>query len=784
MTDQEEAAAISEDSVIKKLILQASADYTVSLSQYRSGTLRWDELQDAYNNIFAQLLSTVKTEILSGTGAVHAIADDYDSAHSTAFDSHIQNLLGMAQLNLGLSATQVFMPPLPDTDPIYPNLIRGGEIPSLENWNLSSGEGSLENGQIITKNPNGASFSQEVPTIPGRWYLISCNISGSYQGQDKYGNDNSYSGNISVLHANPTFSQISDELDEAGRHRRYFWVQASGNSMIISLSGVGVIGGELGPIFQYVSVRDLSIDCSTEQGQFQAMSLSQQICPPVLPTGSQEVGWYPQVEELLIEGGNLIDGGVSMMKNVDASALGNAGHPYWYFGKQKDNPVDKYIKIINGLNGAHGLMLPPGADPVTNGPVPIPKADYAVTCLVYVNEAEGASLRISFTGTNLYDGSQLPKLYQDFTNLPAGYSTVVLQVPESLFDEDGVFFRPSIIFENNGKVFVNIYNMSLIANSSEVYEQINKINPYNPNRSWYSTDGCNINYDFTSRDVSSDWAIALTGNQMFAAHVDDVGVSNHGIVLMSHCQSASVYDSGGVQSTQLIDPMKDFSLSVSFKALHNDPGYEPTFAVWTYGESQKGPDASLSHRNAPSFDVITEFDCEMGSDPNQGQPLANPSQMYMRPGSYIGYAAGGHNELLPPGANWVLMPNFWQKDSFGDYDSYKITMSGNWSNGHLLLTRYLVNLNTGIVTQLGTENLGSGPFSSMYVKIALENPDWNSKSHTVGEASLAIQGCSIFQGADIEENIPHKILLSDMDYLWFTPGGGGGISYIPFFSQK
>lgn len=784
MTNDEEAQVICKDLNVTSLIRQASADYVVILTQYQSGSLTWDQLQSAHDKIFIDLLVEVKTQIESSQEEIHAIASDYDKDHEEDFDQHVQLLLGLAQKNLGILANEVFMPPLPADDLTYPNLVEGGDIPSSKNWNLTAGSGTLLNGQIITQNPNGASFSQTIPTVPGNWYLLSGNINGADQGKDKYGNENVYSGTISVIHANKNFIQSSDELDEGGVHRRYFWVQANDTAMTICLTGANAINSDQGPFFQNISVRALNIDCSTAEGQKQAMALAQIIIPPVLTTGSQEAGWYPQIEKSLIIGDNLIDGSISIMKNIDMSVLGNAGHPYWYFGKENENPVDKNIKIINGVNGLHGLFLPALADATTNGPIPIPKADYTVTCDVYVPEDTEGPIRISFCGTNLNNGSQIAKLYEDYPGLPVGMNTITLQVPSSLFPDSGVFFRPAITFQNMGTTSINVYNIKLTPNADDVYAKINSINPYNPNRSWYNLKGCNVTYDFTSGDVNFDWGIALSGNTMFSANVKDVTLTDLGVILNSNSLDPTHYDGGGIQSTQLIDPMRNFSIAVYFKAKSNDLGYEPTFAVWTYGESQRGPDAALSHHNGSGSDLITEFDCEMGSDPEKGQPPANPNQMYIRPGSYIGYEAGGHSEILPEEAMWPLMPNFWKKNATGTYDHYNLTMSGSWVNGHLLLTRTIEDTDTKVITDLGTQDLGQGPFSPMYIKIALENPEWNAKSHTQGQASLAICQIVVIQGADIPENINHKIPLSEMDYAWFTPGGGGGLSYTPFCSRN
>ncbi len=780
LTDAEESLTLSQDLITATLIKKASSDYAVLLQQYENSSLTWQELQEGHDKIFTTLLTSIKGQIEISQEKIHMIANDYDAEHEALFEHHLQLLLGLTQKNLGIPANQVILPPLPSNDPTYPNLIQGGDVPSSKNWTLTYGSGTLVNGQIITTNPNGASFSQSVLTIPNHWYLISGQILGANEGVDKYGNKNVYSGTISVINANKDFPQSSDELDEGKLHRRYFWVQAEDTSMTICLNGSQAINSDEGPSFQNISVRDLNLDCSLASGQLRAMSLAQIICPPTLTTGSPEAGWYPQVEKNLIHGDNLIDGTISIMGNIDMTALGNAGHPYWYFGKENENPVDKNIKIINGLNGAHGLFLPAGADPITNGPLPIPKANYTLTCTLFAPENVDSSIRISFCGTNLRDGSQLDKIYQDFINLPTGQNTLTLKIPSSSFPSDGVFFRPSITFENTGTSSFNIYNVTLIPDSDEVYTIINTINPYNLNRSWYDPNGCNITYDFTNNDISFDFGIALTGNTMFSANPKDVMVSDQGIILNSHSVNPTLFDGGGIQSTQLIDPMRDFTISVMFTALENTFGYEPTFAVWTYGESQRGPDDPLSHRNGSGSDLITEFDCEIGSDPSQGQPPADPSKMYMRPGSYIGYEAGGHNEKLPSESNWPLIPNLWQKNTEGTYDPYILTISGTWINGALLLVRTFENTNTKIVNPIDTQNLGKGPFSPMYIKIALENPVWNTKSHTVGQASLSIQKITLYQGKDIPENVNHKIPLSEMDYTWFTPGGGGGLSYTPF----
>ncbi len=781
MTTSEEVLALMNCASASSQIEEASSLYSQYLNQYQAKEISWIDLETKHKNIFSALIVNIQDLITSSEASIHAIANDFDAEHQAEYVAHIQTLIGIAQEDLNIPADQVFLPPLPSDDLTYPNLIEDGEFPSEGKWSLSSGNGTLDNGQIITDNPNGASFSQVVKTTPGSWYIISTDVTGAYEGVDKYGNPNPYSGSIAAIGANAEFPQVSNELDQKEMQRRYFWVQASSSSMTITISGSGVTGSNLGPIFQNVSVRDLKMDCSTQDGQSKAMALAQLICPPVYTAGSPSVGWYPQVTNKLESGDNLLDGEILIMKNVDQSALGNAGHPYWYFYAR--NPANQSIKIVNGLNGANGLFLPAGADPTTNGPLPIPNANYNLSFKVDVPNNQSGNMRVTFSAINLNSGLQSAKFYQDFTDLPSGLNALSMKIPSATFSEDGTFFRPSVTFANTGSSPCYLYDVMLVPSSLGVYSKINAINPYNPSRSWYNPKGCNISYNFQKGNISTDFGIALTGNTMFSANPNYVSVSNQGIVLNSNCQSPSVFEGGGIQSTQLIDPMRNFSISVSFSSLGSSPSYEPTFAVWTYGESQRGMGSALTHRYAPSTDPITEFDVEMGSDPNTGQAPATPNQMYMRPGSYIGDGAGGHNEILPPGGNWVLMPNFWQKNSTGSFDSYILTISGTWVDGHLILKRSIENTISKEVTDFGEQDLGIGPFGAMYIRAALENPIWNAKSHILGTASVAIHNITIVQGEEIPENVKRSIPTSMIDYTWFTPGGGGGIAYTTFLPR-
>jgi hypothetical protein len=106
---------------------------------------------------------------------------------------------------------------------------------------------------------------------------------------------------------------------------------------------------------------------------------------------------------------------------------------------------------------------------------------------------------------------------------------------------------------------------------------------------------------------------------------------------------------------------RDFTIEMTFIATNDRSDYEPTVALWTYGESQRGPNNSIYHIHAPDADPITEFDCKMGSDISPNTPPAQNS-VCIRDESYIGHAVGGHGKYMDthPGGTplWKVVPNF------------------------------------------------------------------------------------------------------------------------------
>ena len=789
MSDMEEAKALANDSNASGVIHTASSSFSQYLDQYRSGSINHNILSMQYQVISMQLSTGVAKAIEDDTtGKIKPIALDYDTSHQTEYNEHLWALIGMAQSILEIPAYKCILPPYISGKDL---LVNGDFSQKTDGWALSGGaatlvvnppgtldatspvadKGSLSFADMPAK-PGYASVSQTVTTTPGHTYLISGYVLGTPSG-----GDGAYSGGIDVSSARFLTSSItgktthypqnSNEIDEAGLHRRCYWIVADGSSMTVTLSG--------GPktAFKNISVVDVTEDVPN------AMIEAQTICPPPITTGDQDVGHYPQVEHALATNENLLDGGVSIQKNMDQSALKNAGHPYWYI--DAGLPANLGIKFVNALNGAHAIVMPSNASITTSGPVPCPIGSYKLTVDIFVPESSSGKVNLQFSGTNLINNTSLPKISQDYDALkPGEWNTVMLHIEDSEFSEmaAGTFFRPIAIISVLGDG-VTIANTTLTPYDTNAWALINGVNPYDSSRSWYQDAGTNQSYDFSESPISHDWGVALTGNTMFApgAPASDFTMqTSAGVKLLStYDEGASPpYANGGIQSTQMIPSGQPFSISMTFTATSDGSGYEPTVALWTYGESQRGPESPIYHTNAPGADPITEFDCEMGSDsaPNTPPPAG---ELCVRDGSYIGHAFGGHSEYLDMNSDgsvdWKQVPDFW------DGKAHTLEMKGIYNaDGTFTLTRILDG------TTFSTQDLGLGPFSPMYVKIALENPNWNSRGHITGKAEMVVHSVdvSISPKQVIKGITIPTVAIDDIDFTWFTPGGGGAISYCPF----
>ena len=789
MTDLEEATALTNDTKTCGLISSAAAEFMDSLSQYRNSQISYDALSTSYQSIYTKLNSDIAQAIDSDpTSKIKPIENDYDQDHQSEYQAHLQELIGLSQRILNIPAYKCILPPTPNEKNL---LVNGDFSQDLDGWTLSGGSATLvvnpagtldDTSPVANKNslsfkdmpdkPGYASVSQTIPTTPKHIYLISGYVLGTAPS-----GDGAYSGGInatsvrfltsSITGKTTHFPQNSNEIDEANWHRRYYTVIADGSSMTLSLSG----GAK--SAFKSISVIDIT------SNQTPLMQNAALICPTPVTTGDQDVGHYPQVEQALSSTDNLLDGGVSMQKNIDQSALKNAGHPYWYIDGSVS--ANHGIKFVNGLNGAHAIVMPSSATITTSGPVPCPIGAYTLTVDVLVPEGASGKLNMQFSGTNLINNASLPKITQDFDSLtPGQWNTVTLNIDSQEFSEmaAGTFFRPTAIFTATGGD-ITLANAKLLPSDANVWSLINGVNPYDSSRSWYQEKGASNSYDFSKSPISHDWGVALTGNTMFApgAPASDFTMQvEDGVKLRStyNKDTSPPYANGGIQSTQMIPSGQSFSISMSFTANSDGSGYEPTVALWTYGESQRGPESPIYHTNAPGADPITEFDCEMGSDsaPNTPPPSG---KVCIRDGSYIGHAFGGHSEYIDMNSdgteNWKEVPDFW------DGKPHTLVMKGDYNqDGRFTLTRLLDG------RPFSTQDLGFGPFSPMYIKIALENPNWNSRGHINGSAEIVVHSVdvNVMPKKTPQGGVIPTVAIDDIDYTWFTPGGGGAISYCPF----
>lgn len=769
-TMEQEVTQLSQHAQVSQAIKQSAQAYLTQLEGYQKGSLSYGLLATTFQKISAaQLAQVAKLISQDSTGAIQPIEDDYNSSQTSEYNLHLLQLIGLCQEKLGIPAYQCQLPPSTDRQ----NLLQNGDFShGSSNWTLSSGSGTAQvsspdphdtTSPVYNKNslsfahvpskPGYMSLSQKISTTPGHTYLVGAYIIGTPPA-----GDGAYSGGINLNGARSLTSTItklttpypqsSNEIDQAGMHRIFYWVEACEDSMTVSLTG-----GE-GTVFKYVVAYDITSETNK-------MAFTESYLPVVRTSGPLAVGHYPQVEWKLASGENLLDGGISFQDNIDQSALKNAGHPYWYI--DGGVPANKSIAIVNAANGEHGLYMPTNASVTTNAPVPCPDGDYTLSLQVYVPDSSKGSIKVDFSGTTLIDNSSVPKQSQEFDGLTSGVNPIEMDV-----HGNGKMFRPSATFTSTGDG-VYIYGATLVPKDSSVYDKINAVNPYDPDRDWYK--GGTFSYDFTKGVTTSDWAVALTGNTMFAPGTpasNYTQVVADGILLKS--ERSGTFSNGGVQSTQFICPQEDFSISVTFSAT-NDGTYEPTFAVWIYGETQRGPGDPLYHTNGPGAVAITEFDCEVGSDLKPNVPPPS-NEVCMRDGSYIGHSMGGQSEYIDPvdpktGSNWKVLDNFWN-----DGKSHTLKMEGKYtSDGRLILTRSFDG--TADVFQ---QDLGTGPFSPANIKIALENPGWNSRGSGNGSAEVTIHSIDITT-SPIGTN---GIGIGEIDYGWFTPGGGGSCSYTIF----
>ena len=791
LTKVQEAAALSGNSTISAALKAAATSYQTDVNTYwtavqKPGATTSDK-STAYSAIVKQYdalyntdpskgaLGSVVTTIIgqittagtsSGTGLGMLVKDSSTGKMSTdaSFLTHLSNVMGNADANLKIPAKQAELPP----DESKNNVL------ASQPWKHSAGagaEGDLPpdttnqdpNSPVAPINsytpPAGSTYSKTVTTVPGAYYLVGGYVQGTPASAKDEDDGKAFSGAITVDGAKKLqgkdLSQPTNEIDSPGLHRRFFWVQASGSSMTVSISGSTEVAGQPNyykDISAYqmtgtggagLSPQNTTADFAKGDQYQQFMQFSNEVFPPPLTTGPADAGGVPQVKAQFGTGSgqrqNLMDGKVSEQYGISTAPGKNAGHPYWWYSNSQ-------VKTTEGPNGNHGVELPaqgsskdaPSA--TSNGPVPIPalsssgKNYYRIT--VDVNVTNGpADFSMSFGGNNLKNNSKISQ--QKFSEtLSTGEHKVTFNVPLTAFSncKEGDWIQPSVNFSNlsgssktdgsSANAGFEVFNMQMKPMTmnpaspaptgdapggaddtvdNDIYTQINAINPYSSGRSWALDPNASppkksqtTDYDFTKANVSSDWAMGVTGNTMYAPgepFQDYTKKTAKGIQLLSTSDPSNTktpYAGGGIQSTQFVPGGVDFNISMTFTGTAS-AGYAPTLALWGYGENNPNPWDPSRHTNGAGADSITEFDCEMGSNNKNSTPNTTGKTL-LRPGSYIGTANGGKTEYTGKG-NWPSMGADIWNHGVNPPVTYTISMTGTYAaNGDFFLDS-IVNSN-------------------------------------------------------------------------------------------
>ena len=753
-----------------------------------------------------------------------------DPLTDTHYIGHLMDLVGQAQADASISSDNVNMPQ--DQALLQANnMIKDG-----------SGKAPPCTGSTPVHTTNYKDNSYTMPVKNGDVYLVSAYIKGKSPPDGKPGSY-TYPGAVTVNGATKSTDAYSvpkakSELDlgqqtnaitSPGWHREYFWVKANAPDGQMTVA----LGGEKGDTpaddtqMKGVSVVDLTTLSATYGGPIDpyssddaaknAMNLAQKMIPPTLTTKDLAVGNLPQAKGQTFGGGpgdrtNLMDANISAHTNIPNGVPGTPAHmsngstyPYYSYDTNTAT-VDRGIDNMNTMN------VDAGASYTTNAMTPVeipPKGStisYSYTISVAVPPGGTFEGSITVAGQDKYANQQMkmPKVAfgDKSVNNTNSVQThdVTVKIPESFFANDqlsaGSSWSPSFTM-TSGSSPLTMYNPRLVDTSSDksatpsgVYSWLNKQNPY-LNTFPKSTDP-SATQNGSEITKSGEWGVAQTGNGMYGPSPNSMQYTQatpNGVTVNS-TNSNGKWANGGIESSKMLTGHDNFNISMTFSA-KSTPGYYPTMALWTYGESDPNPDSPAYHRAGPGAKEVTEFDEEMGTNKTYApdSPVTNDNELYARDGNYVGAQYGGSSEITnrpsADGASTWGQPqsSFWNKST-----EYTLSMTGTYnSEGDLIMTRKLYPVGSSPDSPgaiWSQANVGKGPFNAQNVKIVLENPGWNSSAHTNGRASLNITSLTVSQ--EPPTNLKAGVTIpttpqDNTDYAWFTPSGGGGTAaYIPF----
>jgi hypothetical protein len=751
--------------------------------------------------------------------AVASIASDYDPDQASLMLSHVEML-----------CTMLIQPPQSPGAPVNPNVPSQNYVPPPQispnnlissnpsNWIFDHGTAGQWNPNVPGDSPSGDQGCMEIDNSgatgsnyyevhqnintgssgPGQQYLVAAYVQGPISnGQgDFLPAGITVSGDINYNGVQYSPQSYDDSAGTNQWHLVYFVVTADKANAQLQIS----LNAPAGGIAKFSDLQVIPLGSGQTPQQIQQTATS--MYPPPSIAGNPGLGPFPQHESTYNPGDNLMDWPPSEWQNTDPKSA----YPYWsQFG------AGTYTNLVHLGDGKMGVALSPTSDntaaTTAYSPALVPRGGvYMYSCTVTIPNPPGNT----FPGLDVYgtdystspptkvllghlDPHNDPNHY--ITNpdgsLKTGTFTVNFPIDSTKMPATTSAFQISAswsAYKGTGPFTISDVNMTADSDpatggsaqwAQNAYNGINALNPYDTNRKIYNSQGeiYNASWNFANGTTGgdglmSDWGESLVGNDISNPQAGNVKyVPGQGLVLSDTVSPDGSISDAGIQSSFMTAPGQPFDITTNMQFNTPNSPNKPVFALWTYGEAQKGDSNPLSHKSAGGGDTDNECDFEL-CPPNAQYPNG-----YFRAVTYAGWDAGGkphsfENVPLPPGSD------LWD----GNPHSIKLHVeplaNGNctvtWTvDGHDLYTYQSTPQDPGFP-------LGD---SATYLKIATEQPyGWPGFTKTPGTSSFTISSIDYTQyplpaGVDPSTLPP----VSDSDYSYYMPGKG--FAYTPFPSD-
>ena len=778
----------------QKALASGTAPDALNSLQAQVSTASQTMLQRFVNDVYAVI------ESAPAGSSVAAIGSDYDSAHQQQMLAHVETLVSMLMQPPGQA------PVVPSNAYVPPPQISGQNLINPNGWSSNHGTaGSWSNvpgqspsgdqGGIVIDNQNGQksdyyNISQTINTNSsgaGQQYLVAAYVQGPIpDGQgDFLPATLSVSGDINYNGVKYSPQTYSDSCGTNQWHLVYFVVTADKANAQLTVNLSSAAGG----VSKFSDLQIVPIGSGNTPAQIQQIAQGMYPAPSI--AGNPGLGPFPQKQSAYTPGENLMNWPPSIWQNADPKSA----YPYWSVNPPLSN-------LVNAGNGNQAIVFNPTSDMTASStgypPVLVPgNTTYTYSCQVTIPNPPGNTFpTLSIVGKDYtttppttvvlanVDPNHDPQLFPRDANgnlIPGTYN---ISVPINASSMPNAFQIIPTWSAYKGTGSFSVSNIDLTPNDPSVYNQINALNPYDTNRAIYNSQNSTYNaswnfanpYD-SSNSAMTDWGMALVGNDISNPQSGNVRfVPGKGIELIDTVNPNGSIQNAGIQSSFMTAPGQPFQIttSVQFKVPKSVPPSlnKPVFALWTYGESQKGDGSPLSHKSAGGGDTDNECDFEL-CPPNAQYPNG-----YFRAVTYAGYDAGGKphsfiNIPLQPGCN------LW------DGQPHNIQLQVNpLANGSCSVTWVVTGSNNGVPAKT-TYTYSSSPQdpgyplgdSSTYLKIATEQPyGWPGYTKMPGTSSFIISSIQYTQ-----EPLPAGVVpppVSDSDYAYYMPGKG--FAYTPF----